>query len=179
MGWESCKPWITQPISTLSCMFARMLMTWKRRLTLHIFPCCFWLVSSMVGIEQYGLPPGDKTTPTSSAWKGERSIWMQTMLRGGQQSIWWKGKETTWHHTWALPTILAARLAREQEGSAPPPREEGGWPVLQTAVFPRGTILDSWFLDQRVWKAQMLSQQPCYASTWEVGESGVQRQSEL
>lgn len=63
-----------------------MLMTWKHILTLHIFPCCSWFVFSLVGIEQDGLPPGDKTTPNSAAWKGERSRWMQTVARDSQQS---------------------------------------------------------------------------------------------
>lgn len=115
MGWESCKHWIMQHISThfYACLPA---CWWPGNAGLRSI---FFLVAPVVGIEQYGLPPGEETTPTSSAWKGERSRWMQTMLGGGQQSAWWKGSESTWHRTWARPTILAVRLASEQEGSGP------------------------------------------------------------
>lgn len=145
-----------------------MLMTWKHRLTPHIFPCCSWLVSSVIGMEQYGLPPGDKTTPTPSAWKGERSRWVQTTLRGGRQSTPRKGNETTWHRTWHCQPFWQPDWAREQEVSGPEEKGVYQWCREQSSQGRIFEIAGSWARGSEKLSCWARAEQPCYPSAWAV-----------
>ena len=157
-------------------------MTWKRGwwrvvggggLTLQIFPCCSWLVSSVVG------------TPQSNTSYFSLEGWEEQMgansAQRGQQSAWWRGKDVP-GSTCALPAISAARLNREGKSSG---SEEKGVSQCFWEQVSQGNRFEA--AGPCIRGFQISNAEPALWNTlvipalekWKVGESWVQRQPEL